>query len=441
MSQVQAPTTREALKRLILDSLERRYTSESSKAGIKTGNHYQSIKLDGELTGGFRSDRAALLDRIEFAGKRVLDLGANLGEISRAARERGADVVDGWEYDPYFVEVARLVNAYNGTTRVSFFERDITDARIYHEHYDVVLAFSVFEYLRGIVETLAAITDGAIVLETHRLEGNLESVYLNPIGRFFPHHFILGGSDWGSGKSADGERAVIVFARTHAELRAHLRGLALEVQQFSARRRAGTSPDIRPIDVRRIRWYERFFKKFEHQDAGAMLETIQSMAVDVDELALNGDLVANDLGGWVYWLAYLKGALQFTATKSVALDNAYRLLLARHWQNDPGREQDLRDESRLTALIRRRFDDFELFRSRRDAGAETEPIRIVVPEGPPAPIATRSIKRVYEFRREVPVETNTVDGYHRLFLAQLFGVAAYPCDFVAERDAVPEKAS
>src|SRR5256885_11894082 len=103
MSQVQAPTTREALKRLILDSLERRYTSESSKAGIKTGNHYQSIKLDGELTGGFRSDRAALLDRIEFAGKRVLDLGANLGEISRAARERGADVVDGWEYDPYFV--------------------------------------------------------------------------------------------------------------------------------------------------------------------------------------------------------------------------------------------------------------------------------------------------------------------------------------------------
>src|SRR5438876_932272 len=132
------------------------------------------------------------------------------------------DVVDGWEYDPYFVEVARLVNAYNGTTRVSFFERDITDARIYHEHYDVVLAFSVFEYLRDIVETLAAITDGAIVLETHRLEGNLESVYLNPIGRFFPHHFILGGSDWGSGKSADGERAVIVFARTHAELRAHL---------------------------------------------------------------------------------------------------------------------------------------------------------------------------------------------------------------------------
>ena len=125
----------------------------------------------------------------------------------------------------------------------------------------------------------------------------------------------------------------------------------------------------------------------------------------------------------------------------MALDNAYRLLLARHWQNDPGREQDLRDESRLTALIRRRFDDFELFRSRRDAAAETEPIRIVVPEGPPAPIATRSIKRVYELGREVPVETNTVDGYHRLFLAQLFGVAAYPCDFVAERDAVPEKAS
>ena len=438
MSQVQVPTTREALKRLILDSLERHYTSESSKAGIKTGNHYQSVKLGDELTAGFRSGRGRFLDRIDFKDRKVLDLGCNLGEISREARERGAALVDGWEFDSYFVEVARLINAYNGTTRVSFAERDVTDASIYTEAYDIVLAFSVYEYLRDVIEKVAGITRGALVLETHRLEGNLESTYLQPVGRYFPHHFILGGSDWGLGKQADGERAVIVFARTHSELCAYLRGVSCETRQFSARRRIGTALDMRRIDVTRIRWYDRFFKQFPFDNAERLLAAIDGMDVDIDHLARNGDLGTHDLGGWVYWLAYLKGALQFKAAGRVEDSNSYRLLLARHWQNDPGREQDLRDDGRLGELIRRRFGDFDIFRSGREAAEQTEPILIVVPEGPPAPTATRSIKRVYEAGREVPVETTTVDGYHRLFLARLFGAAAYPCDFVAERDAVPE---
>lgn len=439
MSQVQVPTTREALRQLILDSLERRYTSESSKSGIKTGNHYQSVKLGDQRTAGFRADRGSFLDRINFSGRHVLDLGSNLGEISRAARDRGAVLVDGWEYDPYFVEVARLINAYNGTTRVSFVEHDITDGRIYSEPYDIVLAFSVFEYLRDIVEKVASVTDGALVLETHRLEGNLESTYLNPIGRHFSHHFIVGGSDWGTGKASDGERAVIVFARTHEALCAHLRDVAGDSTLFSARRKIGTAPDIRRIDVARVRWYDRFFKQYAFEEPDALLAAIDGQQVDVDALATNGDLRAHDLGGWVYWLAYIKGALQFAASNGIAPDNAYRLLLARHWQNDPGREEDLRDEVRLTSLIKRRFDDFELFRHRRDATGETEPIRIVVPDGPPAPSANRSTKRVYVSGSEVPVETTTVDGYHRLFLAKLFGARDYPCDFVAQIDAVPEK--
>jgi hypothetical protein len=113
-------------------------------------------------------------------------------------------------------------------------------------------------------------------------------------------------------------------------------------------------------------------------------------------------------------------------------------MLARHWQNDPGRAADVGDPERLTALLERRFRDFALFRDDPEAPAKMPPMRIVVTDGPPAPSPTRSVKRIYEAGREVPVETTTIDGYHRLFLARLFGHKAIPCDFVAQRDAIPE---
>src|SRR5207237_9468285 len=136
MKEVQIPTVKPALRRLILDAIGLPYSSVSCMDDIETGNHYQSVTLRNEHTAGFRADRDVFLDQIDFRGKRVLDLGANLGEISRAARARGAALVDGYEYDSFFVEMAQVLNAYNGTTGVSFYGRDITDEGIYDEHFD-----------------------------------------------------------------------------------------------------------------------------------------------------------------------------------------------------------------------------------------------------------------------------------------------------------------
>src|SRR5688572_17711311 len=111
--------TREDLKALILKSLQQPYFSQSCKDKIRTDNHYQSVHLDGIPTPGVRTSRKEFLDQIDFRNRRVLDLGSNLGEISRAARERGASAVDGFEYDPYFIEIANLVNSYNNVSRVS----------------------------------------------------------------------------------------------------------------------------------------------------------------------------------------------------------------------------------------------------------------------------------------------------------------------------------
>jgi len=437
MKQIEIPTLRGELKQMILDALKRRYVS-AGQDGIETGNHYQSIALDGERTNGFRSDREAFLDQIDFRGKRVLDLGSNLGELSRASRARGAALVDGFEYDPFFIELAQLVNAYDGTTRVSFFRRDITDASVYREHYDVVVAFSVYEYLQHVLASLADITDGLLVLETHRLERNLESTYLNPIGKHFPFHHILGRSDWGTNQASDGERAVIAFARTDEALRGNLTDIGL-ARHYAANRRPGTRADIRSVDVGRTRLYDKFFEKYAANSPPELLASVDATEVKVEELARNGDLARHDLAGWVYWLVYLKGALDWTRRGLDGTDNVYQQLLAEHWQNDPGRAADLGDTKRLTALVVRRFKDFELFRADADAPAKIQPLRIIVTNGPPTLAPTRSVKRIYEVGREVPVETTTVDGYHRLFLARLFGHARVPCDFVAEEDAVLER--
>jgi hypothetical protein len=212
------PSVKDELKDLILKSLSFQYMAKSCKDSIETGNHYQSLALGGTRTTGFRTDRRGFLDKISFEGKKVLDLGSNLGEISRAARNRGACLVDGFEYDPFFLEIAHLVNAYNDVTRVSFYQRDITDAIIYKEHYDIVLAFSVFTYVHSVLESIAEITDQLLIVETHKLEGNLESGYVQPVLPYFPYYHILGESEWGVRHEASERRAVIAFAKQESAL-------------------------------------------------------------------------------------------------------------------------------------------------------------------------------------------------------------------------------
>jgi SAM-dependent methyltransferase len=222
MSSHTTPTIDERLRDVILEALAVSYISTSSKDEVETGNHYQSVSLGGLRTEGFRNERDEFLDMVDFRNKTVLDLGSNLGEISRAARARGAAVVDGFEYDPFFVEIACAVNAYNKTTRVSFYERDITDPSVYDAIYDVVLAFSVSHYVYPVIDVVASVTRELLVVETHRLSDNLEPHYLQPVTRFLPAYRILGFSEWSRSDDGDDERAVIAFARTKDQLDAAL---------------------------------------------------------------------------------------------------------------------------------------------------------------------------------------------------------------------------
>jgi SAM-dependent methyltransferase len=213
---MKSPSSRAALRELIIQALSTDYMSSSCHEGIRTGNHYQSIILGDTRTTGFRTDRAAFLNMIDFRDRKVLDLGSNLGEVSRASRARGACLVDGFEYDPFFIETANMINAYNGTTRVSFYENDITDPSVYRETYDIVLCLSVYVYIAEIVSQVASVTDQAVVLETHRLDDRGDAFYIDSFSRHFPVYRHLGESEWGLPHADTERRSVIAFARSES---------------------------------------------------------------------------------------------------------------------------------------------------------------------------------------------------------------------------------
>jgi len=141
------------------------------------------VVLEGENIGGYRKDRSDVFSHFNFKGRTVLDCGCNIGELSRLARVCGARLVDGVEYDRYFVQVARLLNAYFGTSRVSFEEGDLTEEDTIGDVYDVTLAFSVFPYILPILSKISSATTEALVLETHNITSDQQKNLCRTIER------------------------------------------------------------------------------------------------------------------------------------------------------------------------------------------------------------------------------------------------------------------
>lgn len=435
------PSTKDRLRDLILDALKTNYIAHSCKDNIETGNHYQSIKLGDMQTTGFRTDRRTFLERINFRGKKVLDLGSNLGEISRIARERGAYLVDGFEYDPFFVEIARAITAYNEMTRVSFYRCDITRPSAYTEHYDIVLAFAVFEYIRNVLDQIAQITDRLFILETHRLDDNLESEYLGPILQRFPHYRMLGDTEWGVPHGEGVRRAVIAFARSEAEfslvkgLTRAQPGLILDPDASDAA--AGVAPRLTrtgstTVDTVRTPWLDRFFTAMSFESPDDLLAAVAAMELDLDRMMKNRDLQLESTSGWLYWVLFIKGYLQYEQNGGAAYNTTYREYLTRYFGpqgEDPGIGSLLADPNGAAERATLRYKDFERFRAARASGATeltVDPIQLFVRTPP-----SEDAKPLFLANSETPVLAS-VDGYHRLFLARLFGVRQLACDVLVE---------
>jgi SAM-dependent methyltransferase len=431
------PSTKPHVRELILRSIGAPYVSESCHNGIKTGNNYQSLTLDDVQTTGFRTPRAEFLDRIEFRGKRVLDLGSNFGELSRAARARGAAFVDGIEQDRYFLEIANLVNAYNGVTRVSFHHGDITSPNLYSEHYDIVLAFSVFTYLRSVLDRIAGITDQVLILETHKLEDNLETAYLAPVREYFPHYHVLGESEWGRPFDEREKRAVIVFAKERAALDAALRVeqcVAGVGAQADSQARAG---DSLSADVSRTCLQQQFFSMFDCASTTDLFAAVGGLEIDVDAISrlLNS---ARDYDGWLYWLLFLRGYLQYAQEGTLGKGNVYCDYLTKYYVErgrDPTMRREFANPDAIIGRVKRRFRDLDAFCANTTDGMVRErsvaPVRATISD--PAP---RHPLLIYVDGATEPLLARRIDGWHRLFAARVCGLRILPLEVVHEEHAL-----
>jgi hypothetical protein len=442
---MEVPSLKAELRDLIARYLELYYVSESSKDGIRTENRYQSIRLGDLESDGVRSVRDGFLDRIDFAGKKVLDLGSNLGELSRGARARGASLVDGYEYDPFFVELASAIDAYGQVTRVSHHQRDMTDPGVYRDHYDVVLAFSVFVYIEPVLDRIASITDELFVLETHRLEDNLEDYYVRVLGRYFPHYVILGESDWDVRLGGESDRrAVVAFAKDEPTL---LEGLREEgsgeappnLLKAAVAHRPGSGAPVRHFDVDlatapRAALQQRFFMMFRFDSLDELLEAIDRMEIDVGSLVKSREIKNLGSEGWVYWFLFTKGYVQYAKAGEITEGNVYFDYLVRHYMehgHDPSAGWDPDEHETAVERVARRFRDFDGLRRVGAEGPEpppdTKPVRITlrdVPRDPPL--------QLYEVGSDEPLPVRYIDGWHRLCSARLSGLSRFPCEAVPE---------
>jgi hypothetical protein len=432
------PTLRSRIHQLLTEALEAQYTSESCQERIQTGNHYQSVKLGAQQSSGFRTDRAEFLDQIKFTNAKVLDLGSNLGELSRAARARGAWLVDGLEYDPFFIETAQLLNTYNSTTRVSFYHKDISNPAIYSEHYDIVLAFSVFTYIHGVLPQLAQITDGILIIETHKLDGNLEKDYLAHVARYFPYYRILGQSEWGKTFTPTEKRAVVAFAKTELALLAGLKNSAPVSLGDRERVRFST------IDTDRTCLQTKFFSMFQYDSTFELLTAVREQPINLAALAENRDLKVHVYSGWSYWLVYLKGYLQYRLTGAIGRGNVYYDYLMDYYiprSHDEGLCEILSNPTAVIQRIAQRFQDLERLDPQVAKGKQQPeplvPIRISLTDPPPPESVAL---RLWESGSPSPLLAALVDGWHRLFAAKLFGLKQVRCE-IAEIEMIPPDAT
>ena len=389
------PSFRDRYIDLIVEATKQKYVATSIHNQIRTGNNYQSTDLGGIFRQGARSLRCSLLERIDFNNASVLDLGCNTGEVSRDIRQLGARLVDGYEYDPFFVETGRAMNAALGTTRVSLFQGDVTNRKLYEAmQYDIVVALSVYVYIISRIPDIAKIAD-ILVFETHTLDHGLD-FYLHNLLPHFPFAKHLGYSE--NDKDPRKSRAFLVFSTSKFKLQNRV-------------------PDRQLLVVK------PYFRNLFIEEYGPMSPTelprfCRDLKLDASKSYFRRNKPLS-FGTTEYFFWLLVGYADYIgADRTVQPENTF-LKRYRHAIEsgtiDSSLVPLLQDEGALTTKVRNKFVDIELF-------AKGLPELV-----PPIYLKLANRGRL-EFlnTRGKRLRCLAIDGHHRLFLAQLLGYTTLP---------------
>ncbi len=398
------PADKASLKNAITKALAFSYSSRSCKDEIVTGNHYQSVMLGDEKLAGFRGSRAEFLDLLEFEGRKVLDIGSNLGEASRDVIKRGATFVHGVEYDALFVLLADLISLYNEVSpaRYRFEQNDITKKFSFNESYDIVLAFSVFTYVERRLEEIANATREIFLVETHNAKEGWERAYIEPLRRYFPIILVLGDSDWGLAQQfSEGRR--IVFACFKSE-----RVCWQTINRIQRiRPNLSTRMDLDPFSSS-IPGVAALHKAIASGD----ITRAAGLPREADAAESLGLAPPKSMGDSAYWLEFYRGYLDFRSRGSMVEDNPYFRLMRRMRAQastfDQGAFTQMRTDEDMKARLEHRMRNFASIANGQPDEVPAVVLFQVDADSEPEEITLATSDK------SVSVSGSRFDGYHRI---------------------------
>jgi hypothetical protein len=184
------------------------------------------------------------------------------------------------------------------------------------------------------------------------------------------------------------------------------------------------------IDTTRTEWYDRFFSTLEFDSAEELLAGLPEF--ELGAIARCRDLELF-LEGWLYWVLYLRGYLEYRHTGVVDERNVYSEFMTRFYLPsgyEPPLAEAMRDPRSRLERITRRYRDCALLHQMGSNGSRN--LEAVDAVAVSLCNSSRGVHRyVYEAGSSTPLPASWIDGYHRLFAARLFGVERLQCEFKA----------
>ena len=162
------PDIQADLKGVIERALQQDYEARSSPDGPITGNSYQSVVLGDTTRAGFRSDRHEFLDRLDLRGKSTRP-GLEpwgVGPCRPAARGGHRRRLPVRRLFRRYRQPRECVQPYVASLLFPARYRGSIELRRAVRHQ---LAFSVFTFIRPVLDVIAERTKHALVIETHKL--------------------------------------------------------------------------------------------------------------------------------------------------------------------------------------------------------------------------------------------------------------------------------